>query len=867
VVVDIDSYASTHASEKRGGGKAAESRRCLGKELEVFNMADGDEAVAPLLSGSTADRVEEDATTPSSRVSKMDSTPTFTTMSTMATMAEQDEQGDPFATEDWCSQSSRSSHTSPCGAAHTLDRAQRAVADAVLSELQIDLQSQVQHALNQMNTWITEEINFASTNFQSDMEQAVELVLTSWRKELVELQGSQSESDRDLRHMHANLEEQIKSMRKEESSDDRAPTTWKDECLVLKTCHAELDYKLQSLQASLEEQMQSTKRSCEDSIRMMQPGIKAELQSSYAELECKIKMLQSDIEEHMQSVKRDLECNSHCTQPCTQNDLHNSHAELDCKIKLLQCSLEEQIQSARRICEDSSHWIQQRGVNESQPSSKVMEARVVAEDRKWRLKFDQLQDNLSQHLRRIEALDSQSDHLLRKVASNDIGLEKVGSSVRELDSRLAKVTKEEVAVKESFDRRIRQIELTNFSSKATELDRELKELLSKSESMEAKMIGEISQKKALEKRVHEIERMKLSDKLVELDSMAKEVLGKAESTEARLIVDVAEREKLEKRIRQIELIDIEKQIAELENVSKDDVAEREKLEKRIRQIERMNIEKQISELEGVSKDLASRSGNMEAKLAADVAQQQQKLEGCQFSLDSHLARIQRLDEEKEDLAGKLVVLTGTCEQSNDELQRLDTHRIAVEREIGDVRMSVDACGEKLEALEIDVADLEESVISYSNATEEQLKSIPVAFRTQLRGIEDSFSRTVQDLHADFNHTTTELSVGLAAKAPRSDVEIIQDSVQMWVEDARKAHQLAMEALASSMEQVQASSLQQSIEIKKHQEYMKELSAFINEGVDREQCVHDVLLHIVEEDHPDLMGLLEQRLRHSSRALR
>jgi predicted nucleic acid-binding Zn-ribbon protein len=757
-------------------------------------------------------------------------------MSTMATMAEHEEQGDPFATDDWSSQSSRSSHTSPCGAAHTLDRAHRAVADAVLSELQIDLQAQVQYALNQMNSWITEEITFASTNFQSDMEQAVELVLTSWRKELEEVQSSQSESDREFRHMHTNLEEKIKSMMngKEESSNDQAPTTWKNECLVLKTCHAELDYKLQSLQASLEEQMQCTKRACEDSISVMRPGIQSELQCSYAELECKMKILQSDIEDEIQSVKRELEGNSHCTQPCTQNDLHNSHAELDCKIKMVQCSLEEQVQSARRLFEDSSHWIQQRGQNESQPSSKVMEARVVAEDRKWRLKFDQLQDNLSQHLRRIEALDSQSDHLLRKVASNDIGLEKVVSSVRELDSRLAKITKEEVAVKESFDKRIRQMELTNFPSKVTELDRDLKELVSKAESMEAKMVGETSQKKALEKRVHEIERLKLSDKLEELEGMAKEVLSKAESTEERSVVDVAQREKLEKRIRQIEL---------------------------------MNIGKQIAELEGVSKDLVSKSGDMEAKLAADVAQQKQKLEGCQFSLDSHLAHIQRLDEQKEDLAGKLVVLTGTCEQSNNELQRLDTQRIAAERDIGDIRTSVDACGERLEALEGEVADLEESVVSYSNATEEQLKGIPVAFRTELRGIEDSFSRTVQDLHADFNHTTTELSVGLAAKAPRSDVEIIQDSVQMWVEDARKAHQLAMEALASSMEQVQASSLQQSIEIKRHQEYMKELSAFINEGVEREQCIHDVLLHIVEEDHPDLMGLLEQRLRHSSRALR
>jgi hypothetical protein len=556
----------------------------------------------------------------------------------------------------------------------------------------------------------------------------------------------------------------------------------------------------------------------------MQP-IQAELQGSHAELECKIKLLQSDVEEHIQSIKREFDAKICCTKPCTQKDLHDSHAELDCKIKVVQSGLEEQIQSTRRLSEDSSHWIQKRSQNDSHPSSsRVMEARAVAEDRKWRMKFDQLQDSLAEHLWRIEALDSQYDHLMRKTATNDMGLEKVASSVRELDSRLAKTTNEEAGIKESFERRICQTQLTNLSSKVAQLDTVVKEIGTNSESMEAKLAGEILQKETLEKRVREIEVMKLSDKVAELGITGKEILSKTESTEARLAVDLAQRDDLENRIRQIEL---------------------------------MNLGKQIVDLQDVSKDLVRKTGIVEGRLEADVARQQQKLEGDQCGLDAHLIRIDRLEQLKGDLAVKLVVLMGTCEQSRSKLQRIETQCSAAEKDIVDMRTSVDKCSKRLEALEDKVAAHRDIMPSRSNRTLERFHGFPLEFRTQLRSIEDCFSRTVQDLD----------DVGLADKALRSHVQCFQDAMQTWVEDARKAHQTAMEALASSMQQVHASSLQQGIEIERHQEYMNELSEFVNKGIEREQCIHGVLLRIIEEDHPDLLVLLEQQLRQTSRALR
>mmetsp|Transcript_49033 Transcript_49033/g.77507 ORF Transcript_49033/g.77507 Transcript_49033/m.77507 type:complete len:1034 (-) Transcript_49033:311-3412(-) len=937
-VVDIDCFSSAHAMEKHAGGRASETRRCLGKELEVFNMADDDEAVAPLLSGVATERVEGDVSTPSSRLSRRESSSTLTTTTNTSTMPEHDEQGDAWAVEDWCSQSSGSSHTSPCGAAQTLDRAQRTVADAVLSELQIDLQAQVQHALTQMNTWITEEISFASTSFKGDMEQAVELVLTSWRKEFLDLQSVQSGLSCQLDTLRESLEKQNSPLResniKETQSDnDQTPATWKNECLALKTCHAELDYKLQSLQTSIEEQIQAMQRSCESTSRSIQPSIQAELHSSHSELDCKIRLLQSNFEEHTESMKRELENRSLCTQPCTQNDLHNMHAELDCKIKALQGSMEEQIQSARRFSEDSSHWIQQRTQHESQPqpSSKVMEARVVAEERKWRMKLDQFQDNLSEHLRRIETLDSQSEHLMRKAATNDLGLEKVASSVRELDSRLLKASREELAVKESLERRMHQMELMNFPSRIAELDTVTKDLVSKSQGIEAKVTGDILQTEKLEKRVQNIEVMNLSVRVSELDAATKLIFNKSEDAEARLAVDGEHRHDMDKRIREIEslnlahrivaldnatnsfikksecieeeltgqsvqnknlekrinnieLMNLSGTISELDDMTKlifkksedveerltNDIEERQALDKRIREIEHMNIAHRIAELGDVANDAVSRSECMEAKWMTDLEQQQKKIEGFQCSLGEHLARLDTLDEQKDDLAEKLAVLAGTSEESRSALRRLETQHIAVEKDIADIRKNTNEYSEKLDILEDGVAEIKEHMVAVDHRIEEHtweilsLKGFPAECQAQLHAIEERFSKIVRDLGDDFNHSATELSAIIHTKAARCDLQCIENAVQTWVEDARTSHRISVEALAASLEQVQASSLQQNIELKKHQEYMKELSAFINDGVERETCINDVLLHIVEEDHPDLMVLLEQRLRQTSR---
>lgn len=67
---------------------------------------------------------------------------------------------------------SLSTNTSPCGAALLLDQAQRDVADAVLSELQIDLDAAMQRTMSQLSSWISEEIAFVRAGFEHDLRKA-----------------------------------------------------------------------------------------------------------------------------------------------------------------------------------------------------------------------------------------------------------------------------------------------------------------------------------------------------------------------------------------------------------------------------------------------------------------------------------------------------------------------------------------------------------------------------------------------------------------------------------------------------------------------------------------------------------------------
>jgi DNA repair exonuclease SbcCD ATPase subunit len=418
---------------------------------------------------------------------------------------------------------------------------------------------------------------------------------------------------------------------------------------------------------------------------------------------------------------------------------------------------------------------------------------------------------------------------MRKQAANDIGLEKVSSSIREMDSRLVKSAREEIAVKESLERRIRHIELSNLGGKVAELDTLAKELLSKSESNEVKLVTDVTQREALEKRVCQMELLNLSEKLAELDTVAKEAARKSDETGAKFAVDAESREDLEKRFHKIELMDLAQKIVEVDSLAE---------------------------------DVMDISRSMQEKLAAEVTQQQQ-LEGFQRSLDEHLKRIDRHDEQNEDLLEKLAVLTLRSEQKSSELERLESTQSATEKDLDDLRTKVDECAEKLEVLESEADDLSESVTAHSKHVEEQVKGLPVDFRAQLRVLEESFNNTIADLKDVFKCSRAELSAHIAEKAWLSDLQCVRDVVQMWVEEARISHQKSVEALAASMEQVQFSSLQQNIELKKHQEYMKELSKFLKQGLDRDDCVSDVLLHIVEEDYPDLMGVIEKRLRGTS----
>jgi len=107
---------------------------------------------------------------------------------------------DAWSVEDWSSADhfspvSTGCDGSPSSAARRLNAPQRVVADAVLSELQVGMESAMQRAASQMSTWITGEIVLARQGLEDDIRKQIEEVRST---QCINLKRSQDELERIL---------------------------------------------------------------------------------------------------------------------------------------------------------------------------------------------------------------------------------------------------------------------------------------------------------------------------------------------------------------------------------------------------------------------------------------------------------------------------------------------------------------------------------------------------------------------------------------------------------------------------------------------------------------------------------------------
>jgi DNA repair exonuclease SbcCD ATPase subunit len=188
-----------------------DTKRCLVMQLgeaEVFHITtDSDEE-----SHSPAKNVQLAGS--DSEAISLQSTATHSQQCTGHTEAERSElQADAWMEDDWVNPP-RSMQINLSTLATGLEGPSCQVSDAALNDLRLEVQSQVQHAVNQMHSWISEEILFARQALQDDVRQSCE----SWTSKHEDLQQAHAQLGGQVEELKDSLVEQLQALQNAEQN-------------------------------------------------------------------------------------------------------------------------------------------------------------------------------------------------------------------------------------------------------------------------------------------------------------------------------------------------------------------------------------------------------------------------------------------------------------------------------------------------------------------------------------------------------------------------------------------------------------------------------------------------------------------------
>lgn len=703
------------------------TRRCLGKQLrdaEVFDMAedssDEEDSAADLMSGTPL--------TPRENISK--SLADATTAHSLGSGSQL--QCDAWFEDDWSTPTRARVQVSPCSATCALDYGQRQLADAVLSELQIDLQSQVQHAINHMSSWITEEITLARRGFEENVQKVCE------------------SSEANGAHVQQKQEE--------------------------------LNSKVVQLQVTLDQQMQTFEKFKEDTRNWTRP----------------------------------------------------------------QTAVLERSRVFPNVTEGSS---------DTQPSSSVVEARMVAEERKWRLKIAELQGGLNQHNERVEALEKQSSYLMERSNAQDAEMTESISSVHGLQAQVAAAR---IAAEKGLDSCVQTVQMNS---------KETRDLASKNAVHDAGITATAAQIQSLKERLGS-EARQLAEKFAVLDSNMKNTSIQMHDL----------KESFGKETRKFDekgashdagMKDAKIQIQSLEEMFVNGASKSAQMNAK-HDADFDDITTKLSKLEEmVSKEFKN--------LSRAVAAHNLSMKDIKESATQICGLESRLCEESRQLAGRVAEQTASIEDNAAQIHRLgvelgnEAKELAKQRsshkdniaQIQDMQGAVQSNTDALQGIKTQVstarkerlAELEVVCHKLENH-EAQLISLPSHFRAQLLASKEGLGRAMTELSNDLRLVQTELAEQLPGKASLSDVQKLHTAMQVWVQNAWSAHQETLEHLT---QQTAASNKEQGSSIERHEDWMKEVSKWLVQAQERETGLSHIVYRIVEEDYSELTALFQEAM--------
>eukprot|EP00440_Ansanella_granifera_P026164 gb/GFBE01028410.1/.p1 GENE.gb/GFBE01028410.1/~~gb/GFBE01028410.1/.p1 ORF type:complete len:937 (+),score=284.96 gb/GFBE01028410.1/:1-2811(+) len=489
-------------------GSESPTRADSSSPAQVFDMAadsDDEGAVKPQKSGKSAD---SSPATRAGSVASIDfdastAAPTSTTAQEAAARRasldeadaddrEEQEQIDAFDLEDWDSPVSmmRGQVVSPCRAARSFDSHQREVADAVRAELQVDLEALVHQAVDEIRSWVSEEIAFARQDFQEEMRSA---------------------------------EEQRRAQERSEVED---------------------------LKRRVEEQRQLLERLQEGS---------------------QMQQVQSDLKEHMRLIKRLQE---------------------DVPAQLAPTMLD--------------------GGRETKSSDRVAEARVVAEERKWRLRLENMETSLERHSESLDALTHKTNDLVERSSAREGDVQRGLAASQAAEQQIAEASRETMKLRDNAEKQAVQIK-----------------------ALEEKLCDQVTE---------------LQDKEASAAAAARELAANLEVVRQQ-VSDVAEQTCGHESIIKSHLLSIQALRTEVESGRAEACALKEQAEKHTGLLQ--CVEGRCDELcAQLAKSAAANLEERTEKLEKEASMAESELATVQECLEKHNDALESLDQRSQDLEGK-----------------------------------------------------------------------------------------------------------------------------------------------------------------------------------------------------------------------
>jgi chromosome segregation ATPase len=821
--------------------------------------------------------------------------------------------GDAWAVDDWATTSncSRSSSASPCTGVKGIGIPQREIADAVLIELQLDLQNQVQRAVNEMSSWISEEITFARQGFQEDAAKANAELKGTWEKEHTEIQKSHNELTSKVDHLQKTLEEQVAGMAKlrDESSHRASCQTEPVPAGNVKVMEARMvgeerrwRLKIDEIQEGLSKQLQriNVLDSQSSNVARKVTAHEAALDksgSSMRDLESRL----SKIEAEENTAKESLERRLRRTE-CLANSVGD---------------VVEQVAALSTTSKDTASKVRNMEDKIASNDSRRQEEfnRLATGDSRRRDELNEICKTLGKHLTRIDMFDEQCTQLADKIARHDHSIGKATGEVQNLGERLAagdSRRQEELNRIAACDNR-RQEELNEVRKtlgkhlpRFDRLDEQctyLAERIASHDNAIGKNTGAVQ---SLQETVMagESRRQEELNRMAACDNRRQEELNEVRKTLGTHLprFDMMDQQckHLAERVSSVDsaigrntgaIHSLEEKVAADEMHRKGEIADlRQSIGKQQPRIDIIDdkcsqLAQQLATQDSAMEKHFKDSQSLEQRLIARDGQTQEELKVVQQCLSSiednygHLER--RVAEHDGEIEKNVKMLQAAelrfCTDIDKSTRRLDVMAQDAE-DIGSRVVALDARIKRndgqLDDVEVQLRKTIEERLTESQAICKQvdrhevlLDSFPKECRARVKKLEESFAKALAGVSDDCRRVHSDFSARLNHMPSASDLQDNRVAVQTWVDNARKSHQAAIQGLDTALKQMAGKVHEQDAELQKHQDYMKELSAWLNEGLTRDEAISEVILHIIEEDYPDLMPAFEKRLqgtvRHAS----